>query len=487
MGVVRPAVEWRQAELPQPPPYTLRNVFRVIGPGAIFLGLALGSGDWILGPAATTRWGPGILWICTLSVLLQALLNTEMARYTLATGEPIFAGFMRLAPGPRVWGPVYALLHLAQVGWPGWALAAASALTAAFLGRVPRPNDRAVILGLGYAIFLGAVAVTVLGGRARKTVEWAEWLLMAWTLLFLATLAYLLVPWSVWRAVATGFVVPSLPVDRDVRNWVLLTAFAAYSGAGGTINAALTQWLRDKGFGMGGTVEGQAVELGGEIVRFARDGKTFAPTEANLDKWRQWWRYLRMDFWYLWTVGCLVSMALPVLLAAHFAVAGEAWSGFGAPTWLAQAIGWRSGLVLWTLALLTGVAVLGLTQVGIAVGFTRSVTDILWTAVARSRAPGSELAASGLYYSVLVAFAIAGCLAMTLADPLRLIVIGANVAALNFVVLSVHTVWVNRTLLPRELRPSLWREIGVLACGIFFAALLVQVLKDPARLRALWG
>ena len=36
----------------------------------------------------------------------------------------------------------------------------------------------------------------------------------------------------------------------------------------------------------------------------------------------------------------------------------------GAPTWLAQAIGWRYGLVLWTLVLLTGVAVLGLTAGG---------------------------------------------------------------------------------------------------------------------------
>jgi hypothetical protein len=27
----------------------------------------------------------------------------------------------------------------------------------------------------------------------------------------------------------------------------------------------------------------------------------------------------------------------------------------------------------------------------------------------------------------------------------------------------------------------------VLACGAFFAVLLVQVVKDPARLRALWG
>ncbi|HTY77149.1 MAG TPA: Nramp family divalent metal transporter [Candidatus Bathyarchaeia archaeon] len=484
---MRAPVEWQRSELPLPPPYTLHNVIRVIGPGAILLGLSLGSGDWILGPAATARWGPRILWICTLSVILQALLNTEMARYTLATGEPIFAGFMRLPPGPRIWGPAYALLHLGQVGWPGWALAAASALTAAFLGRQPRPDDQSVILGLGYAIFLGAVAVTVLGARARRTVEWIEWLLMSWTLLFLAALAYVFVPWGVWRAVGTGFVSPTLPADPDVRNWVLLAAFAAYSGAGGTINAALTQWLRDKGFGMGGTIEGRTVVLGGEVLRLARDGKTFEPTSANLEKWRQWWRYLRTDFWFLWTAGCLVSMALPALLAAQFAGSGEAWSGFGAPTWLAQAIGWRSGLVLWTLTLLTGFAILGLTQVGIVTGFVRSVTDILWTARARSRPPGHPVAAGGLYYAVLVAFAIAGCLAMTLADPFRLIVIGANVAALNFVALSLHTLWVNRVLLPPELRPSRWREIGVLACGVFFAALLVQILKDPARLRALFG
>src|SRR5262249_26624755 len=245
--VVKPEVEWAQAELPQPPPYTLRNVVRVIGPGAILLGLSLGSGDWMLGPAATARWGPGILWICTVSVLLQALLNIEMARYTLATGEPIFAGFMRLRPGPRLWGPVYALLHLGQVGWPGWALPAAPALTAAFLGRVPRPDDQPVIIWLGYAIFLGAVAVVILGARARKTVEWAEWLVMAWTLLFLAALAYIFVPASIWRAGGSGFVVPGLPLHRDVRNWVLLPALPAYSGAGGTIHAAVTHLLRDQG------------------------------------------------------------------------------------------------------------------------------------------------------------------------------------------------------------------------------------------------
>ena len=191
MGVVRPPVEWRQSDLPQPPPYTLRNVVRVIGPGADparalpRLGRLdsrsgrhrpLGTGDTL--DLHALRPSPGA------AQYGDGPLHPRDRRAHLR-------GLHARRAGPRVWGPVYALLHLAQVGWPGWALAAASALTAAFLGRMPRPEDRAVIVGLGYAIFLGAVAVTLLGGRARKTVEWAEWLLMAWTLGFLAVLAYL--------------------------------------------------------------------------------------------------------------------------------------------------------------------------------------------------------------------------------------------------------------------------------------------------------
>jgi len=480
---------WRQSDLPQPPPYTMRNVVRVIGPAAILLGLSLGSGDWVLGPAVTARWGTGLLWICTLSILLQALLNTEMARYTLATGESIFAGFMRGAPGPRFWGYAYALLHLAQAGWPGWALAAGTTLAAAFLGRPPRADDRPVIVALGYLIFLGAVLATALGPRLRRSVELVEWLVVGVALLFLSALTLTMVPWSTWQRVAQGFIgsaagVNAVPPDVD---WWMLAAFAAYSGGGGTINAALTHWLRDKGFGMAGTVKGRPVMVGGELVRFAREGTTFDPTAANLEKWRQWWRYLRTDLWYLWTAGCLAGMALPVLLTVQLARPGERWSGFTAAIGLPQALGQRYGFLLWTVALLTGFGILAATQVGIVAGFARSVTDILWTARARTLPSGAESGAGGVYWLALGSFTVAGCAAMTVADPFQLILIGANVAAGNFVVLSVHTLWVNRTLLPPALRPALWREVAVLLCGLFFALLLAQALRDLSRPAGLLG
>jgi hypothetical protein len=36
---------------------------------------------------------------------------------------------------------------------------------------------------------------------------------------------------------------------------------------------------------------------------------------------------------------------------------------------------------------------------------------------------------------------------------------------------AFHTWYVNRTLLPRELRPSLFMELGLLACGVFFLSM----------------
>ena len=86
---------------------------------------------------------------------------------------------------------------------------------------------------------------------------------------------------------------------------------------------------------------------------------------------------------------------------------------------------------------------------------------------------------------MLGTFAVAGGAALSLGDPLKLVLIGANVGALGFVMLSVHTLWANRRLLPRALRPSLWREALVVACGLFFAMLVARVLARPLDLIAL--
>ena len=474
---------WRQGDLPHAPAYNPVNLVRVIGPGAILLGLSLGAGDWLLGPAVATVQGRNLLWICTLSILFQGVLNAEMARYTLATGEPIFTGFMRQRPGSRAWAVGYSLLHLAQVGWPGWALAGGSALAAVLLGRVPRADDRVSVVGLGYLIFLGAVGLVLLGRRARRALEIAEGIMLAWALLFMLALALLFVPGTSWAALAWSFAGRSLwepqwmPIPLPARpvDWALVTAFAAYSGAGGTINAMLTYWVRDKGFGMAGTVGAQPVRVGNQTILLPREGAIFPPGEENLAKWREWWRYLRADLTYLWTAAGLIGMALPVLLALDAIRPGTDMGGFGAGAVLARELARRYWALLWLPALLTALWIFFTSQVGIAEAFARNVTEMLWTA------GGSPAGAGWVYYGALGVFTLAGGFAMTCAEPLTLIVIGANIAALNFAVLSFHTLRLNRALLPAPLRPPRWREAVLAAGGIAFA--VMAVLGAAAQLR----
>ena len=116
---------WGRADLPEPLPLSFRNALRTIGPGAILLAASIGGGEWLVGPAVAVKHGIGLFWIATLAIVLQTIFNLEAMRYTLYTGEPIVAGFMRLRPSSRFWATIYSVLSVAQLGMP--ALGAASA------------------------------------------------------------------------------------------------------------------------------------------------------------------------------------------------------------------------------------------------------------------------------------------------------------------------------------------------------------------------
>ena len=107
------------------------------------LGLSIGSGEFLLGPAVFVRHGLTLLWVTTVAVVLQTMFNLEVMRYTLATGEPVFTGFMRTRPSSTMWAVVYTVLYLLQFGWPAFAGTAAGALFFLVARRLPGPADAA--------------------------------------------------------------------------------------------------------------------------------------------------------------------------------------------------------------------------------------------------------------------------------------------------------------------------------------------------------
>ena len=160
---------WVPAELPEPPTPRGLGWIGVVGPGVIVLGVSIGSGEFLLGPAAFVRYGLSLLWVTVVAVFLQTIFNTELMRYTVATGEPVFTGFMRTRPTSTLWACVYAVLYFLQVGWPAWAGTAAGAIFFLFARRLAGPADEQAIYLIGVATFLACVVVLSVG-RDRKSV-----------------------------------------------------------------------------------------------------------------------------------------------------------------------------------------------------------------------------------------------------------------------------------------------------------------------------
>ena len=134
IGVSRPPLEL--VDLPTPEQvFGVRKmgwqemVLLALGPSVIALGISLGSGEWLLGPLNVGRYGlKGIFWVVLVSVVLQVFYNVELARYTLATGEPPVVGFGRTPPGFWFWIPLALLSFYAAFILGGWAVSAGTSL-----------------------------------------------------------------------------------------------------------------------------------------------------------------------------------------------------------------------------------------------------------------------------------------------------------------------------------------------------------------------
>src|SRR5687767_15574991 len=162
---------WTPADLPAPPQPRGLQWIGVVGPGVIVLGLSIGSGEFLLGPAVFVRHGLTLLWVTFLSVFLQTIFNTELMRYTLATGEPVFTGFMRTRPSSTMWAWVYSGLYFLQMGWPAWAANAAAAAFFLFMRRLPVAADADTVYLIGVGTFLVCVGILLVGHRIERTLE----------------------------------------------------------------------------------------------------------------------------------------------------------------------------------------------------------------------------------------------------------------------------------------------------------------------------
>jgi hypothetical protein len=475
---------WVQAELPAPPTPKGLAWFAIVGPGVIVLGVSIGSGEFLLGPAAFVKYGLSLLWVTLVAVFFQAIFNTEVMRYVVATGEPVFSGFMRTKPSAPAWAWLYAAFFFLQIGWPAWAATSAGVIFFLAAGRLAGPIDTAAVYHIAIALFLVCVIVLLLGRRVSRTLEWLNWILVAVILGGFLVMALAFVPGHTAAAAAVGLVGYDLnghsfnliPVGAD---FVLIGALAAYSGAGGVLNLGLGNWARDKGYGMAQRAGYIPAAFGGERINLAHHGFRFVPDEQAMERWRGWWRIVRADQWVVFFIGAVLGMVLPALLYVTFMPHGLDIRGPGIGAALAETVGGQVAPALAIVIGLLGAWLLFKCQLDIVDCITRSITDLLWSGSRRVRSwRGGDV--RKVYYFVLAVVVLWGIVAVGLAPPVVLLQISANMAGVVFVVASLHILHLNTHLLPPELRPPMWRRVALVGMAVFYGFFAVLAVRSLA-------
>jgi len=383
-----------------------------------------------------------------------------------------------------------------------------------------RRDDTFVVNTIAY-ICLGLVVLPVLmGGKVYNMLQLVMTAKVFIVLGFCLFIGLFFVSWQGWYDVFSGFFkfgnVPVADADGGERvvnafthfaehgewpliavaNIAVLGAFAGYAGGGGLSNSTYSNFVRDKGWGMGSQVGAIASAVGGRDVKLSHIGRVFALTDDNLRKWKGWWKYIVTDQFFIWAPGCFMGMALPALLSIEFSGDSVMYGKdvpYSQPLISADGIRHAESLaastreLLWTVTLFVGLMVFLPSQMAIIDDFSRRWTDIIWSSNQKVRKRMQPHQASRIYYTILTCYVLWSFIAATIFlsfgnAPTLMVTVIANLNNVALGLTAFHVLWLNRNLLPAPLRPKWFNQIGIGSCGVFYfgmAALVFYIKIVP--------
>lgn len=432
------------------PPAALGAALKRIGPGMVLAASIVGSGELI----ATTTLGAEVgylaLWIIVASCAIKPVVQGELGRYTIATGETCLEAFARV-PGPRVPGTG------GQVNWlvACWLLTVLLSLlqVGGMFGGVAQVLNLlvpAVSVNLWVAICLTLTLALLLGGGYARIEKLAVVKVSFFTILTVCAAAVLLAtPGAVSpRDLADGFAF-HLPKAG------LATAIAVFgiTGVGATELVMYPYWCIEKGY-----------------ARFTgpRDG-----SPGWLPRARGWIRVMHLDItcslviytaatlaFYLLGAGVLHQQGLVPKAGDMIATLSRLYT---------QTLG---GWALWLFYVGAVITLYG-TIFASTAAHARVTADLVRMSGGFARSDG---AARGRWRDIntVILASLPAVFFWTIGSPVRMVVAGGIAQALMLPLIGLAAVYLRHRGVPKDLQPSpfttaaLWFSASVMAAAALY-------------------
>ena len=232
----------------KPPPTTLGGRLRSLGPGIVVSGSIVGSGEILLTAGLGAAAGFTLLWWVLFSCWIKSLVQAELARYVITSGDTYLRALNRLPgtlPGPH--GPI---------AWPIWI---------GLVGIVPAIlTSGGIIGGAGQALALiarpwfpefGGGSATVLAAGIVMLLLWTgaygriEKILLVMVASFsVATIVCALLMQTTEYRATLDDLTAGLTFDFPLEHLVLAIGMYGATGVAAAEIAAYTYWCVEKGY-----------------------------------------------------------------------------------------------------------------------------------------------------------------------------------------------------------------------------------------------
>src|SRR5699024_7513452 len=270
-----------------------------------------------------------------------------------------------------------------------------------------------------------------------------------------------------WTALGKGLTtdVPQIPDAIGSIGVATLLGAIAFAGAGGVMNLTQSNWVRDKGLGMGARLPKIVSPITGSETAQPAVGYFFRQDEENMRRWRRWWKVAGREQFITFFVLGLTAILLFMMLAYTYVGVGGNAQDFAfireeGESLQSEVASWVGNVFWFTImVVLLSTNFIVLDMVG------RVVADITKTTWLRQSTTWTE---SRVYFAVVWAMILFGSIILLAGvdQPLVLIVIASALNGVVMFVYSVLLIQLNRGMLPRA--------IGLR--GVRFGALIWAVL-----------